>query len=69
MPKKERQVKESYILDRLWEQKLSQAYHLLIPPTDNNNVSPEQPNVELNEDSAYENSSNIYPGIIHATER
>jgi hypothetical protein len=31
MAKKEKQAKVSYTYDRLWEQKLSQVYHLLVP--------------------------------------
>jgi len=68
MAKKERKAKVSYCYDRLWEQKLSQVYYLLVPSEDTRNISSEQSIVELIEDSAYENSSHIYEGVFHATE-
>ena len=68
MAKKERQAKVAYCYDRLWEQKLSQVYQLLVPSADNSNISSERSIVELIEESAYENSSHIYEGILHATE-
>lgn len=68
MEKKERQVKASYIYDRFWEQKLSQVYHLLVPPTHCNNIPGEQSTVELIKHSAYEDSSDIYESVLDATE-
>ncbi len=67
MAKKERQPKVSYTYDRLWEQKLSQVYRLLIPIS--TVVCTEQSNTELiEEDSAYENSSHIYESILRSAE-
>ena len=67
MAKKERQPKVSYTYDRLWEQKLSQVYRLLIPI--NAVVSTEHSNIELTEEnSAYENSSHIYESILRSAE-
>jgi len=67
MAKKEKQPKVSYTYDRLWEQKLSQVYRLLIPV--NTVVSTEHFNTELiGEDSAYENSSHIYESILRSAE-
>ena len=66
MSKKEKQAKVSYTFDRLWEQKLSQVYHLLVP-ANSIVVSPEQSINELIEkDSAYENSSHIYESILRS---
>jgi acetylornithine deacetylase/succinyl-diaminopimelate desuccinylase-like protein len=67
MAKKEKQAKVSFTYDRLWEQKLSQVYHLLVP--NNPVISTEHSITELIEDSAYENSCNIYEGILLSTER
>ena len=70
MAKKEQQLKVSFTYDRLWEQKLSQVYHLLVPATPNQPVVlTEQPSHELIEQtSVYENSSDIYQSIIGAAE-
>jgi hypothetical protein len=68
MSKKEKQVKVSSIYDRLWEQKLSQVYNLLIP-TNQPIVFTEQNSDELKEQtSAYENSSDLYESIIGSAE-
>lgn len=67
MAKKERQAKVSYCFDRLWEQKLSQVYHLLVPAADDRSVCPEQ-STELMEEVAYENSSHIYESIFRPAE-
>jgi hypothetical protein len=57
----------SYTYDRLWEQKLSQVYRLLIPIS--TVVSTEHPTTELiEEDAAYENSSHIYESILGSAE-
>ena len=67
MAKKEKQPKVSYTYDRVWEQKLSEVYRLLIPI--NTVVSTEGSNTELIEaDSAYENSSHIYESILRSAE-
>jgi hypothetical protein len=70
MAKKEQQLKVSFTYDRLWEQKLSQVYHLLVPVTPNQPVVlTEQPSYELIEQtSVYENSSDIYQSVIGAAE-
>lgn len=68
MAKKEKQAKVSYTYDRLWEKKLSQVYHLLVP---------EQPIIISSansihqpiEDQVYENSSHIYESILGSAER
>jgi hypothetical protein len=63
MAKKERQAKISFSYDRLWEQKLSQVYHLLIPA--NNRIIESIHSIdELKEELEYENSSDIYQGVI-----
>lgn len=68
MAKKEQQLKVSFTYDRLWEQKLSQVYHLLVPagqPV----VFTEQSSYELIEQtSVYENSSHIYESVIGPAE-
>ena len=67
MSKKEKQVKVSFTYDRLWEQKLSQVYHLLVP-TDA--VFTEQSANELIEQTlVYENSGDLYESIIRSAER
>ena len=68
MAKKEKQAKVSYTYDRLWEQKLSQVYHLLVP-AGNMPVSTKSSIVELTEqDLSYENSSHIYESVIGPAE-
>ncbi len=68
MAKKEKQAKVSYNYDRLWEQKLSQVYHLLVPV--NNIVASTEYSInELTEQEAvYENSSHIYESILRSAE-
>jgi hypothetical protein len=63
MAKKERQAKISFSYDRMWEQKLSQVYQLLIP-TNNEIVQTGPCNDELKEELVYENSSHIYQSVI-----
>jgi hypothetical protein len=58
----------SYTYDRLWEQKLSQVYRLLVPintviPTEQNSITE-----LIEENSAYENSSHIYESILRSAE-
>jgi hypothetical protein len=66
MSKKEKQVKVSFTYDRLWEQKLSQVYHLLVP---SDAVFTEQSSNELIEQIlVYENSSDLYESIIRSAE-
>ncbi len=68
MSKKERQAKISFSYDRMWEQKLSQVYHLLIPS--NNQIIPtEYADNEQIEDSVYENNSDIYESVFGSAER
>jgi hypothetical protein len=68
MSKKERQAKISFSYDRMWEQKLSQVYHLLIPT--NNQIMPtgDSGNEQI-EESVYENSSDIYESVFGSAER
>ena len=67
MAKKEKQPKVSYTYDRLWEQKLSQVYRLLVPSNDV--VFTEQSSNELiKQTSVYENSSDIHQGIVGSAE-
>jgi hypothetical protein len=68
MAKKEREAKVSYCYDRLWEQKLSQAYHLLVPAADNRAEFAKGGDVELKEGAAYENSSDLYEGVLQSAE-
>ncbi len=63
MAKKERQAKISFSYDRMWEQKLSQVYHLLIP-ANNQIIESGDCNDELKEELAYENSSDIYKSFV-----
>ena len=67
MAKKKKQAKVSYTYDRLWEQKLSQVYHLLVP-ANNIGVTTEQSINELIEDTVYENSSYIYQSVLGPAE-
>jgi hypothetical protein len=67
MSKKEKQVKVSFTYDRLWEQKLSQVYHLLVPA---DAVFTEQsPNELIEQTLVYENSGDLYESIIRSAER
>lgn len=68
MAKKEQQLKVSFTYDRLWEQKLSQVYDLLVPASQLVDFS-EQSSYELIEQtSVYENSSHIYESVIGPAE-
>lgn len=68
MPKKEKEAKVSFTYDRLWEQKLSQVYHLLVP-ANGPVVFTEQYSTQLIEKtSVYENSSDIYEGVFGSAE-
>jgi hypothetical protein len=65
MAKKEQQLKVSSVYDRLWEQKLSQAYHLLVPA--NQIVTHTEGFIEsglTEQKPVYENSSDIYESIL-----
>jgi hypothetical protein len=66
MAKKEQQLKVSSGYDRLWEQKLSQAYHLLVPTNQIVTHTEDFIEAELTEKSVYENSSNIYESILRS---
>lgn len=59
----------SYCYDRLWEQKLSQAYHLLVPAANNCAEFAKRSDVELKEEAAYENSSDLYEGVLQSAKR
>lgn len=66
MAKKEQQLKVSYVYDRLWEQKLTQAYHLLIPMNQLVTDAEKFVEAELTEQSVYENSSDLYTSIFRS---
>jgi len=65
MAKEQRQAKISYHYDRLWEQKLSQVYHLLVPHNDHSKFSGQL--TESIDATAYENSSHLYQGVIRSS--
>ncbi|MGI8635444.1 MAG: hypothetical protein ACR2KZ_08580 [Segetibacter sp.] len=67
MAKKERQAKISFSYHRMWEQKLSQVYHLLVP-TDNQIVSADHCITDKLKEVAYENSGDIYEGVFRSAE-
>jgi hypothetical protein len=67
MAQKEQQLKVSSVYDRLWEQKLSQAYHLLIPTNQIVTHAEDFIEAELTEQkSVYENSSDIHESILRS---
>lgn len=68
MAKKEKQAKVSYTYDRLWEQKLSQVYHLLVPANNIVVTTAYSINELIEEDSVYENSGHIYESVLRSTE-
>ena len=68
MAKKQRQAKASYLYDRLWEQKLAQVYHLLVPEATDNYNANGQSLIEQLEETTHENSSHLYEGILRSTE-
>ncbi len=67
MSKKEKQIKVSFSYDRLWEKKLSQIYHLLVP-TDDVVFTEQTSNELIDQKSVYENSSNLYESVIRSAE-
>jgi hypothetical protein len=67
MAKKEQQLKLSSVYDRLWEQKLSQVYYLLIPTNQIVIGTEEFIEAELTEQkSVYENNGDIYESIFRS---
>lgn len=68
MSKKEKQVKVSFTYDRLWEQKLSQAYHLLVPSNQPVVLTAQTSTELITEIAVYENSSDLYESILRSTE-
>ena len=68
MAKKEKQAKVSYTYDRLWEQKLSQVYHLLVPANETITSTQYSLNEITEQDTVYENSSYIYESILRSAE-
>ena len=68
MPKKEKQLKVSFTYDRLWEQKLSQVYHLLVPASQPVFFTDQSSNELIEQTSIYENSSHIYESVIGPAE-
>jgi hypothetical protein len=68
MPKKEKQVRVSSVYDRLWEQKLSQVYRLLVPANQPAVFTEQTSNELIEQTSVYENSSDIYESIVRSAE-
>ena len=68
MAREKRQAKISYIYDRLWEQKLTQVYHLLVPANDTNSICDDKLSLEPIEETTHENSSDLYQGILRSAE-
>jgi hypothetical protein len=68
MGQKKKQAKLSFIYDRLWEQKLSQAYHLLVPDHESTLIDKSDSIPELLKKSVYEDRCNLYESILHTTE-
>lgn len=68
MAKKEKQAKVSYTYDRLWEQKLSQVYYLLVPVSHTITSTEYSNNAITEQDTVYENSSYIYESIVRSAE-
>jgi hypothetical protein len=68
MAKKEKQAKVSYTYDRLWEQKLSQVYYLLVPASHTITSTEYSNNAITEQDTVYENSSYIYESILRSAE-
>ncbi len=68
MSKKKKQAKVSYTYDRLWEQKLSQVYHLLIPA--GTTVTPGEHSINelIEQDTTYENSSYLHESVVRSAE-
>ncbi len=67
MSKEKRQAEISFTYERLWEQKLTQVYHLLIPDHHVKTISDNHLFAELLEQPLYENSSDLYQGIVGPT--
>jgi len=67
MTKEKRQAKILSVHDRLCEQKLVLAYHLLVPANVTNNISDNDLSVELINQTANENSSYLYESIVGPT--
>ena len=66
MAKEKRQAKISYIYDRLWEQKLTQVYRLLVTDNDTNSICDNKLSVEPVKETANENSSDLYESIFRS---
>lgn len=67
MAQKKQEAKATYCYDRLCEQKLSQAYSLLVPSY-KESVNTDSPSSEAINILAYENSSDLYQSILRSTE-
>jgi hypothetical protein len=67
MAKKEKIVKISFSYDRLCEQKLTQAYNLLVPGQPEF-ISSASSIYKPIEDQAYENSRHLYQSILRSAE-
>lgn len=67
MAQKKQQAKATYCYDRLCEQKLSQAYSLLVPSYKKSIYTDPSSNEVINT-LAYENSSDLYQSLLRPTE-
>ena len=68
MSKKEKQAKVSFTYDRLWEQKLSQVFHLLVPVNSTVDCIEYSINELVEQNSLNENSSHICESILRSSE-
>lgn len=66
MAKEKRQAEILYTYDRLWEQKLTQVYHLLIPDHSSNGIS-NNLFAEPIEQTTHENSSHLHQSVFEPT--
>jgi hypothetical protein len=67
MAKEKRQAETSFIYDRLWEQKLTQIYHLLVPDHNTKAFSDNDLFAEPLEATANENRSDLYESVFGPT--
>lgn len=68
MAKKEKIINQSFFYDRLWEQKLSQVYQLLVPAPPEATSPPSSTCQETITTAEYENSSHLHTGVLRRAE-
>ncbi len=68
MAKKEKIINQSFFYDRLWEQKLSQIYQLLVPDPPAATATPSSTCQETIKTAEYENSSHLHEGVLRGSE-